>query len=168
MLTSCWVKLIGANLRIQYLLPFPCMFHIVDGSFIQKGLTIISLNVRYASTRQQNAITGVCKVLQNVTHCPEDVIRHLIGCKLIFPESLITLFCCSVFIRWPTSWFLVTNLYLSLEYSPLILRIKSWYLTLIFKVFFSLSKDIAPNTAPRQIFSPPFVFLSILAFAFFT
>ena len=74
------------------------MFHIVDGSFIQKGLTIISLNVRYAK-RQQNAITGVYKVLQNAPHCPEDVIRRLIGCTLVFPEILITLFCCSVFIR---------------------------------------------------------------------
>ena len=30
----------------------------------------------------------------------------------------------------------------------------------------SLSKDIAPNTVPRQIFSLPFIFLSSLAFAF--
>ena len=30
----------------------------------------------------------------------------------------------------------------------------------------SLSKDIAPNTAPRQIFSLPFIFPSTLAFAF--
>ena len=120
-----------------------------------KGLTIISLNFRYASTRQQNAITGVHKVPQNVTQRPEDVIGCLTGCKLVFPDIWITLFCCSVLISWPTWWFLITSL-----------RIKSWYFTLIFKVSLSLSKDIAPNTAPTQIFSLPLIFLSTLAFAF--